>query len=121
MPVEWIEHKDKQILHLDLRGLGPDALLKDLKAADQMFLEIPLGTQVLHLTNFEGATVNTTAMSHLKESGTAIVEPRTEKAAVVGIHGIRNILLSAYNRVTGAGQVQKTFDTQEEALDWLVS
>ena len=38
---------------------------------------------------------------------------------MVGIHGLRNVLLQAYNLATGAGQNQRVFDTEEEALEWL--
>jgi hypothetical protein len=121
LSVEWIEYKGKRILLIDLRGLAPEAIIENLDLTDQMLLEIPLGTRVSHLTDFEGAVVNTEVMARLKASGKEVVEPRTEKAAVVGVHGIRHILLAAYNRVTGAGKNQKLFDTQEEALEWLVS
>lgn len=121
MPVEWIEHRGKKILIIDLRDLGTPAMLDDLHRADQLFLEIPIGTRVLHLIDFRGATVHPAVMNHLKQSGKAIVEPRTEKAAIIGIDGIRHILLAAYNRFTGAGKRQKLFDNQEEALEWLVS
>ena len=59
-------------------------------------------------------------MSYAEEQGKEI-EPRIEKSAMIGIEGIRHILIAAYNRVTGAGSVQKLFDSREEALEWLVS
>jgi hypothetical protein len=121
MSVEWIEHKGKRILLIDHSGLELEAVIENLELVDKIMLEFPPDAKLLHLSNFEGVMINVTVLARLKESGKAVVEPRTEKAAVVGLSSLQHILLASYNRFTGAGKRQKVFDTQEEALEWLLS
>lgn len=121
MSVQWIEHKGRRILFTDHRGATQKELIDDFEQAVKLIQEVPPPTKIRYLADFEGAMIDTAVMTKLKELGREVYEPRTEKSAVVGIHGIRHILLAAYNRVTGSGKNQKLFDTQEEALDWLVS
>lgn len=121
MPVEWIQHKGKRILYTDHGGLGPEEMIENLEVAAKMTLKEATDTKILSLVNFEGARVNSEYMARLKELGKEVYEPLTEKTAVLGISGIRHILVSAYNRVTGAAATQKLFDNRDEALEWLVS
>ena len=120
MSVEWIEYKGTKILFLDHRDQEPAAVIEDLETSKVFLDEIPEVNKLRVLINTEGAIISKEVMARLKEMGKQF-EPRAEKAAVVGITGIRHILLSAYNRVTGAEKHQKQFDTQEEALEWLSS
>jgi hypothetical protein len=121
MPAEWIDHKGKRILFVDHRDCSPSEMINDLDLAARMVLEMPPENKVRVLINIEGATIDTAVMARLKKIGKEVFGPVTEKEAIVGIHGIRNILLSTYNRVTGTGKTQKLFDSQEEALEWLAS
>jgi hypothetical protein len=119
MGVRWIEQNNHQILYFDHRGLKPDEVIENLKVGNQMVANIDGDLCVL--SNFEGATVDATVMQFLKTSGAEVMEPILDKTAIVGIRGIRHVLLQAYNSVTGAGQNQRLFDTEEEALAWLAS
>lgn len=120
MPVEWLERNGKRILMIDHRNLESDALIKNLERAEEIVMALPPTVRVLRLSNYEGAIVDMRVMEHMKSQGSDM-EARTEKAALIGVDGIRHILVDAYNRVTGAGEHQKLFDNQEEALDWLTS
>lgn len=120
MGVEWLEHEGKRVLFTDHRDCSSKQVIENLDTQLEMVQEIPPPTKILILTNAEGAVLDTAAMTRSKAIGSEI-EARIEKHAIVGIHGIRNILLAAYNRVTGAGKHQKLFDNHEEALDWLTS
>ncbi len=121
MSVTWTEYKGKRILDVDYRDLDPKEFIESLDLVVKTILEVPPPTKIISLTNLEGAVVNKEGMAKLKEMGPK-VETRIEKSAIVGIHGIRHVLLSAYNRVTGASKhKQRLFNTREEALEWLVS
>lgn len=121
MGVEWIEHNGKRILFTDHRGQGSHGMITNAEKAAQMVREVHQPEKILFLTNFEGATLTPEVMARLKTLGQEVYEPRTEKLALLGITGIRHILLAGYNRITGAGKHQKLFDNREDALDWLVS
>ena len=121
MSVEWVEHKGQQILVLDYRGLEPEDVIEHIELGAKLVQEVPPPTKICVLYNFERAVVNAAVMVRLIRLGQQVIEPRTEKSAVLGVQGTRHILLTAYNRATGAGKTQQVFETQEEALDWLVS
>lgn len=120
MSVEWVNHKGKQILVNDCRGCSPETIVENLDQVVRMVEEVPPSASILLLNNVDGATMDTMVMTHLKKSAKAVA-PRIEKDALVGIQGIRHVLLAAVNRVTGAKKIQKLFDDHEEALDWLAS
>lgn len=119
MSVQWIERNGHKILYFDHSNLTPEQIIENLEAGNQMVSDITGGLRVL--SNFEGAVVNADVMQALKTNGAEVMEPIMDKTAVVGIYGIRHVLLQAYNRFTGAGQQQKLFDTEEESLEWLAS
>lgn len=121
MGVEWIEHKGRQILYMDFRDQETPQMIEHLELGQRMILELPEESKFLGLYNYTGATVTVEYMARVKELGKAVFEPRSEKTAILGVTGIRHILLAAYNRVTGAGATQKLFDNRQEALEWLVS
>ena len=73
---------------------------------------------VLSLSDVTGCFFNNEIMEVLKEQS-KISMPLTKKAAVVGITGIKKILLNAVNAVNA--NARKPFDTIEEAKDWLVA
>jgi hypothetical protein len=119
MSVQWIEQNGYKILYFDHRNLIPREIIDNLEAGNEMVAGITGGLRVL--SNFKGATVDAGVMQYLKTSGAKTMEPIMEKTAVVGITGIRHILIQAYNRFTGAGENQQLFETEEEALAWLTS
>lgn len=118
MGVQWIDHKGQRILYIDHRGLKTDEVTKNVKLADEMVTGL---SSVRFLANFEDAVVDTNAMAALKESGAGAFKGIVEKSAIVGVTGIRHLLLQAYNRVTGESDHQRLFDSETDALDWLAS
>jgi len=121
MSVQWIEHKGKRILYSDHRGQTPHQITEGAELSAKLAREVLEPEKILFLTDLEGAVVDIVTLAKIKQLGKEVYEPKCEKTAIVGIHGLNHMLLSAYNRVTGAGENQKLFDTQEEALEWLVS
>ena len=86
-----------------------------LEAAENLILEGKGG--VLILVDTTDASTSPEFMARMKEGGSRI-KPFVEKQAVVGIKGLKGILLDAYNRVTGSAL--RAFPTQDEAKEWLV-
>ena len=121
MSVEWIEHKGQKILILDYRGLAAEALISEIERSETIMRDVPPPTPIRVLYNFDKAEINAAVMVRLIQQGQQIIEPRAEKVAVLGVQGTRHILLTAYNRATGAGENQQIFDNQDDALEWLVT
>ena len=114
MSVQWIEYKGKKILYVDLRGLRDDLVVKEVELEAKMIAASP--TKVLILANVEGASIAT--MGQLKQLGKDVISPKTEKSAILGVTGLKDILYRAYNSFSGSGSL--VFRTETEALEWLV-
>jgi hypothetical protein len=123
MSVEWIEHKGTQILVLDYQGMPAEAIIAEIERGQAIVEEgpVPPPTRIRVLYNFEQAQINAAVMVRLIQQGQQVLEARTEKSAILGIQGPRNILLTAYNRATGAGDNQQVFDNWDDALNWLAT
>lgn len=115
MPVSWITYKGKEILLIDYRGLSLDESFETLGQVGKMVAE--KDEKVLILADVRDSYTSPEFMTRLKETGKQI-KPMTQKQAIVGITGLKGILLDAYNRFTESAS--KTFSTQEEAKEWLV-
>jgi hypothetical protein len=119
MGVQWIERNGKRILYVDHRHSSSDQIIENIKTSEKMVASMTGGLRTY--ANFEGAIVDKEVMQHLKKSGAEVFEPITQKQAIVGVKGIRHVLLQAYNMFTGGGQHQQLFESEEEALAWLAA
>jgi len=72
------------------------------------------------LTSFENTTGTTEFMNEVKRLGKEVISLKTTKTALLGISGVKNVLVQGYIFFTGENKL-KTFQTEKEALDWLVS
>ncbi|MBN2006103.1 MAG: hypothetical protein JXA21_22290 [Anaerolineae bacterium] len=116
MSVEWIEYKGKRILYVDFRGLRNEGMLENLELEAKMLAETP--GKVLVLGNFEGTRASNAFMDRLKQLGKEVIEDKVARNAVLGVTGLKEILMRAYNAVTGGKA--RPFATEAEALEWLV-
>jgi len=116
MSAEWITHKGKRILYIKYSGLSASEQLDQIRQATQILVETKSNDN-LTLTDVVGTHVNQDFIDLAKEQG-KISRPYTKKAAIIGIEGVRKILLRAVNRVSG--NVREPFPTMEEAKEWLV-
>ena len=111
-----IEHKGKVINYVDYRGMDLEAMLETLDEAEKKSLErnTPGG---LVLINISGVYAVQEFIQRAKEVGKT-TGPLTAKSAIVGIVGVKKILLNTYNLLSRA--YTRAFDTEESAKDWLV-
>ena len=72
----------------------------------------------IRLINCEGAFGNKTIMGELKRIG-KLTKPYYTKTAIVGVTGMKSILFKAYNAVVKSNT--KSFDTEEDAKEWLAN
>ncbi len=116
MSVEWIDHKGKKILYIKYTGLSPEQQLAQIEKATKTLVDTGKKDN-LTLTDVREINVTQDFLDLAKVQG-KISGPVTQKAAIVGIEGIRKILLKAVNTVSG--NPREPFATVEEAKDWLV-
>lgn len=117
--VRWIEVKGKKIIYIDYTGLKE---LEEMFAVLDECVKIvkTLPGNYLSLTNFTDSVASSEFMDRLKKEGKSVFEQKTGKGASVGITGLKLILFQAYLRFTGSKN-RKLFNTEREAIDWLVS
>jgi hypothetical protein len=116
MSMEWITHQNKKILYIRYADLSLPDQLAQIDQATQALVDSG-SRENLTLTDVIGMIVKEEFIEHSKAKG-KISAQYTKKAAIVGIEGVRKILLAAVNAVSGNARVP--FPTVEEAKDWLV-
>ncbi|UYP46681.1 hypothetical protein NEF87_002966 [Candidatus Lokiarchaeum ossiferum] len=115
--MSWINYKNKKLLFIDLRNKKEEEVIK--LAGDAKDILINSGkTDNLRIINVEGAFGNKAIMNELKRIG-KITKPYYTKTAIIGVTGMKSILLKAYNSVVKSNT--KSFETEEKAKKWLVS
>ena len=116
--VNWITHKDKQILYSDYRGLREKEVVEVYVEGEEILARLPAPTMTLG--DFRGAYVGVNLMKIVKERGGLHTE-KINKVALLGITGLKGILLEGYMHVWGDVMRDrvKLFETEEEAKEWL--
>jgi len=118
MGVKWIEYKGKSILYIDYRGAkGADDSIPILREAIE--IERRSGGNMLLLQNYEGTRANEEFLKEIKVLGKE-VKDKVLKNAIVGFDPIKKVLMTGYMLFSGEKNI-KTFNTEEEAKEWLVS
>ncbi|CAA6807849.1 MAG: Unknown protein [uncultured Aureispira sp.] len=114
--VQKIQHKGKEILYANYEGIvGDDKMLEVLNEAERIILED--NTPHLQLVNFKDTFATTGYMAAAKKFGKK-TKHLTSKSAILGITGVKVLLLRSYNFVSG--DKLKDFKSEEEAKDYLV-
>ena len=117
MPVTWIRHEGERIIHTDFRGCKSEAEMLALfdKAVEEVLAAPGL---VLTLNNFDGVSV-TRAFLRTMEVRSADYKHKVRAKAVLGVTGIKKILINTYSVLTGIDA--RAFDSEAAALAYLVS
>jgi hypothetical protein len=115
MSIEWVTHKGKKILHVKYAGLSPEAMCEQILKATQTIVDTKT-TNNLVLSDMLDCFVNNAFVDLAKEQG-KISMPFCSKSAIVGVTGIKKLLLQGVNAISSKPRVP--FDTVDEAKDWL--
>lgn len=116
MSIEWINHKGMKILFFNCKNLNEETLKSEADVLLATVIKEP-ERSVLILTDVRETVGTTEVVQIFKEYGDKM-KKYFRKQAVIGITGVRHILLNAVSRFTGQAQA---FDDIEKAKDWLVS
>ena len=112
-----MEHRGRSVLYVDYRGMKPREILPLMKETNDA-VAASRG-RVLILGNVEGAVVTKEVMDYLRGSARMVLHQRAEKIAVVGVTGLLAVFFDSFVASLGRDCARK-FDTESEALDWLV-
>ena len=116
MSLTYLTHKGKRVLFIDYTQCkNTNEMLKVLDLVRQEY-EKSIGP-FLALNDFTG-TYGSSDFLNAAQKHKDLFDAKTSKTAVLGIVGIKKILLNGYNAFVKKKQMP--FDTKEEALDYLV-
>jgi hypothetical protein len=82
-------------------------------------IERQLTGKILCLVNVSDASAGRRYMQELKKLGREVRRNKVERTATIGVSGVKEILFKSYIAFTG--ETNKTFSSEKEARDWLVS
>lgn len=116
--VRWIEYKGQQILKVDFSGLTQNQGIPLLHREAELMKQVP--GKVKTLVDVRNGKAGSEYMKYAKKLGKEVFSVKTEKQAMLGVGATQMVLLRAYNYFTGAGKYQKIFDSELDALEWLV-
>lgn len=115
--IQEINYKGKKVLYGDHTGLSGKNLVDNVIALTKKVI-VSNEKPVLVLSNFSDSYASKELMDYL-HSEESKLSANMSKVAVVGIVGIKKLLLNSYNQITRGNT--KAFDTEEQAKEWLVS
>ena len=117
MPVQIINHKNKEIILVDHKTLKGAEMIDCFKEASAEILKRK--NTALSLADFTGVEISKEFIEYLKSDEVKPITQCVKKEAIIGVSGIKKMVLNIYSALTGSGA--KVFNTQEEAMDFLVA
>lgn len=115
--VRFILYKAKRICYVDFSNASIDEMLTRIKEAQRLIASEPPNS-VLTLTDFTNSHYDREVSNALKEYAKSN-KPYVKAAAVVGITGLKEIMLNAVTLFTRRSMT--SFGSLEEAKEWLVT
>lgn len=119
MRVEWIEHKGAKVLFADYSEIKDQNELLKLLGEFHKIIE-KSQTKVFTLSDVTNASVGPDFMGEVKRLGIVHADKRN-KSAILGVTGLKGLLLKGYNASTKSENPTAHFESKEEALDYLIS
>lgn len=118
MGYSFIHHKGRKILYIDYTQCKSlDEMLTVLDSVRELYEKSNESFYVIN--DFTGAYGSSEFLNKAKELGAKLFSKKTKKSAILGVTGIKKILVQAYNMVVKHKIV--LCDSKLEALDYLAS
>ena len=114
--IQFIPYNGKQVFFVDYSECKDKwEMIKLLEASADFYRRSD--TKLLSLSDFHNIKGSSEFMDTAKRLNKEVLDENTEKGAVLGVTGLKKVLLQGYNMV--AKQKLMPFDTKEEALKYL--
>jgi hypothetical protein len=117
--LRWLEHRGRRILYSDYSGIhdGSQGIAQlDAERAEV----VAQSDRVLLLANFSDSTPRPDFIKAAQKYGVEVRKTRVARTAIVGVSGLKGLVVKGYLAVTGEATV-KMFGSEPEALDWLAA
>ena len=116
MPVSYINHQNRKILYVNLEGLKDKEVVMD--HLDQMADAYRQSLEKIYLLlDVRGTYTDPEVMDKLKNYGKSVFNGKSEKRAILGVDGLKKLLLKGYSMFTGTKV--EVFDTVDQAKNYL--
>jgi hypothetical protein len=116
MPVEVITYNNKRIVFGDFSKCNTkEKMIDKLSELELLMLKQP--GKVLYLADLSNTFGSVEFMNAVKNVAKRTFNIKVEKAALLGIVGIKKVLLNGFNTVSQ--NKFEPFDTKEQALEFL--
>ncbi|MCU4177483.1 STAS/SEC14 domain-containing protein [Carboxylicivirga sp. N1Y90] len=116
--ISFISQGGKKIIYMDFSGLREFKDINPIIESSKEYIRAQAENSAFTLTNMDGMHFN----SDIKNAFSSFIgdnKPYVKAGAVIGLSGLLRIIYNGVNRLTGRDI--KSFDTKEEAVEWLVS
>lgn len=118
MPVSYITHEGRKILHVDFKDQKDKRqVLETMEEMKNHYLEA--NDDIYLLLDVRGTFTDPEVMDRLKNYGKNYFNGKSKKRAILGVTGVKALLLRAYKLFTGTEV--SPFNSIEEAKDYLAS
>lgn len=114
--MKWINYKGQEILLDDYTNIYPEQFAPLIKKITDLTFQSGK-KDILLIVDVTGSYANKEAVDAFVESGKKS-KPLLKKTAVVGITGVKKILLNVVNKFSGLNA--KAVSSMEDAKEWLV-
>ncbi|MBN2415537.1 hypothetical protein JXO52_06830 [bacterium] len=115
MVLQFREYRGRKMIYLDCRGLDDHDLIHILEEAAEVMR--PMNEKVPVLANVTDVALSSEFMEKMKSLTRDVFVDKVENTAIVGVDGLKNVLLKTYNFLLNRDL--RTFPAEEEALEWL--
>jgi len=112
----WINYKEMEILYTDYKNLQGEQFVKTIEVLTENLLDMGK-KEVLLLLDLQGSYANKEVVNAYIAAAKK-VNPIVKKTAVLGITGVKKVLLNVVNKFSDVGA--KPFTNEEEAKEWLI-
>jgi hypothetical protein len=114
--LSYQQYKGKNILYIDFRNKKRNQNIATIYDAAK---EVRAWTEKgLILPDFRNAITTPEFLTYAKQLGLEVFAPKSLKSACIGITGAKKKLLQEYNTFCSRSVV--SFETEEEAKEWLI-
>lgn len=120
IPITEITNQNKAIIIVDYSQCRRKEQMLSLLAEATSYFKTNKEPHLRILMDFTNAFGSTEFMDKAKSDRLEVLKTKTAISAIIGISGIKKILLKGYNALS-PGQGMKPFDTKEQAIDYLTS
>ena len=117
MSVQWIDHRGKKILFIQVSGLDEEGYLAALDEAEKELLRQPANSSILTLWDISGSHITLKTKARGDQLVAALEEKGiTSTTAMVGVTALQRVVAQAISKGAGMHYAQSL----EAAKDWLV-